>query len=71
MKTGYAIIVAGFFVGAAIMFAGADIAHAMNRDGGPSSAGGAAFALFGGLGLLMHYNALQAKKKKQSQALGD
>ena len=64
MQTGYAIIVAGFFVGAAIMFAGADIAQA-SRQGGASVFGGLLFVIFGGLALLMHPSAQKAKKNQQ------
>jgi hypothetical protein len=73
MQTGYAIIVAGFFVGAAIMFAGADIAHAINlNNAGGSAGGGLLFVVFGGLGLLMYLNAMTAKtKEQQSPPVGE
>jgi hypothetical protein len=71
MQTGYAIIVAGFFVGAAIQFAGADIAQA-SRQGGASVFGGLLFVVFGGLGLLMYLNAMTAKtKEQQSPPVGE
>jgi hypothetical protein len=65
MTTGYAIVTAGFFLGAAIMFAGADIAQATSHNGGASVFPGIAFLIAGGLALILNYNASQARKNKQ------
>ncbi len=65
MNTGYAIVMAGFFVGAAIMLAGADIAHATNLFfGGWSVFPGIAFLFFGVIGGLL--GLVKARKNKQS-----
>ncbi len=70
MKTGYAIIVAGFFVGAAIMFAGAGITQAINSNyGGDGFGGGLVFSIAGVLGLILHLTALKAKKNQQQSPL--
>lgn len=67
MKTGYAIIVAGFFVGAAIQFAGGDIAAKTGGYGGGGSLlSGVGYLVAGVLGLILHHNAEKAKKGQQN-----
>jgi len=63
MSTGYAIVTAGFFLGAAIMFAGADIAQATSHNGGASVFPGIAFLIAGILGSLLGPS--KARKNKQ------
>ena len=64
-ETGLAIIAAGLFVGAAIMFAGGIVAQAINSNyGGNGLAGGVIFLIAGALGLLLLYRAEVARKKQ-------